>query len=347
MAKLFFPALVVILFFHSAALPANDYTLTQFVDINDDSKRQNDETRKTRQILEQARKDIKFADDAIRRERYEEKLRQEELRQEALNASREKLKIQLAQEKASRGRGNTLSDIIFILLVKYGLYLLLPACAWFFYYYGILLPKRRKMEEEELSFGWPHSNLLAVVNNWRFSEEEYKIFQDKFLISAPAGNLDASSPEFKKHFINDLAHTEIFFQEALNRKLDKDSQVKAALNKHKVYFEELFRDTQAFPEALNNYKLTFKPLPGANICYASYYKDFLKLLMLVNHKAEAELFALYGRLLLIEKLSTEVASGPLAVDKIQQEFDKIIDNFKQQNKVLVSGGERPGKTQKS
>jgi len=336
MRKTIFCILVITAFSRVAVFGANDYTVAQFVDINDDSKRQNDESRKTREILDQAKKDIKFADDALRQDRYDEKIRQEQFRQEQLSASRAKRKIQLAEEKAALARGATLSDIIFNLFVNYGLYLLLPVIGWVFYYYGILLPKRKRMEEEELSFGWPQSNLLAVVNQWRFTEKDYQIYQDKFLIAAPAGNPDVNSPEFKKHFINDLAHTEILFQEALNRKLDKESEFKAALDRHQLYFEELFKDGQAFLNALNNYKLTFKPLPGSNICYASYYKDFLKLLMLVNRKAEAEFFAIYGRFLLIESLAAKVASGPVEADKIQQGFDKIIDNFKQQNKVLLA-----------
>ena len=338
MRRIFFCTLLIVLFSRAVALCADDYSVVQFVDIADDSKRQNDESRKTREILEQAKQDMKFADDALRRDRYEEKLRQEELRQDARISmqARRKEEKKLADEKASRARENTLSDTIFAWLVKYGLYLLIVVCGWAFYYYGILLPKRKQMEMDELSFGWPQSSLLAVVNQWRFTEKEYKSYQDKFLIAAPAQSQDVNSPEFKKHFVSDLATTEMLFQEALNRKLDKQGEFKTLLGRHKLYLEQIPKDGQAFLNTLNNYKLTFKPLPGQGICYASYYKDFLNLLMIVNCKAEADLFALYGRFLLIESLASRVASGPSAVDKIQLEFDKIIDNFKQQNKVLIN-----------
>ena len=334
MRKIFFCILVITAFSRIAVLCASDYGV---VDIADDFKRQNDESRKTREILEQADQDRKLVDDALRQERYEVKAKQEQFEQEELTAGQAKQKAanEFASLKASPARSNSFSGIVFSGLAKYGLYLLIFVCFWLFYYYGILLPRKKRMEEEELSFGWPQSNLLAVVNLWRFTETQFKSYQDKLIILAPAANPDINSPEFKKHFVNDLAQTEMLFQEALNRKLDKEGEVSARLGRYKLYLEELLKDQEVLLNTLNKYKLTFKPLIGQGICYASYYKDFLNLLMLVNRKAEPDLFALYGRLLLVERLASFIVSGPSAADKIQQEFDKIIDKFKQQNKVLI------------
>ena len=336
MRKISFWSLLIIVFSLSGILFAADYDFGAPVDVRDDLKRQDDDFKKTRELLEQSEEDVKSADRLIRRDRYQEKVMRDQLKEEefAATQARQEAGKQLLGESSTLPGKSSISDIIFFLFVKYGLYLLIIFCVWAFYYFGLQIPKKKQLEEEELSFGWPQSNLLAVVNHWRFTKEEYKVYQDKLIAMVIEGKPEIQLPEFQKHFVDDLATTEILFQEALIRKLNKENDFKARVSDYKFYLKKVLNDS-AFLELLNKYQAAFKPAVGQSVSYVTYYRDFLGLLMLLNQKEEKALFELYAKFLLINKLASLFENGVSAPDKIQLEFDKLIDNFKKQNKVLL------------
>ncbi|MCK9572134.1 MAG: hypothetical protein M0Q96_02520 [Candidatus Omnitrophica bacterium] len=337
MRKISFWSLLIIVFSLSGTLSAADYNLGAPINDSDDLRRQDDDFKKTREILEQSKEDVKSVDQLIRRDRYQEKVMRAQLKEEEFEAAqaRQEAGKQLLGESSTLSNKSSLSDIIFFLFVKYGLYLLIIFCAWAFYYFGLQMPKRKQLEEEELSFGWPQSSLLAVVNHWRFTKEEYKIYQDKLVFLSGVEKPEIQLSEFQKHFVDDLASTEILFQEALIRKLNKENDFKARVSDYKFYLKKVLNDS-AFLEVLNKYQAAFKPAVGQSVSYVTYYRDFLSLLMLLNQKDEKVLFELYAKFLLIDKLASLFEKGVSAPDRIQLEFDKIIDNFKKQNKVLLS-----------
>ena len=218
--------------------------------------------------------------------------------------------------------------------VQRGLYLLIALCLGVIYYYRILIYKKKLAAEEKINLAKLDENLLAAVNQWRFMEEDFKKYQDKFTPLVDAQALDINSPEFKKHFVKDLAITEVLFQAALNEKIDLDPAVSVSLGQYKLYLSTL-EESSAFSGALDKYKLSLFPAAGQQVPYVVYYKDFLDLLILINKQDDAAVFELYERYLFINKLASNAGRGSADPGEIQEALDSVINKFKSEYNVII------------
>ncbi len=218
--------------------------------------------------------------------------------------------------------------------VQYALYFLIVICFGFICCCRIVIYKKKVAAEKKLVL--LDASLLAAVEQWRFTEGDFKRYQDKLIPLVDAQLLDINSPEFKKHFIKDLAVTEILFQAALNKNMGADDPVLTALlGQYKLHLSDLGRENNAFSNALDNYRRSLTLTAGQQVPYAEYYKDFLNLLMMINKKDDAAVLELYQRYLLINKLAGKVGMGSADAAEIQEGLNSAINNFKSEYNVII------------
>jgi hypothetical protein len=217
--------------------------------------------------------------------------------------------------------------------VQRGLYFLIAICFGLMYYYRIVTYKKKLAAEKKR--GLLDDSLLAEVEQWRLSEGDFKNYQDKLIPLVDAQLLDINSPEFKKHFIKDMAITEIIFQFALNENLQADPALATSLSQYKLYLSDLDKEASIFSNTLDNYRRSLTLTAGQQVPYAAYYKDFLNLLMILNKQDDRAVFELYQRYLLINKLVGKAGRSSADTGEIQQELDSVINKFKSEHNVII------------
>ncbi len=239
------------------------------------------------------------------------------------------------ETQAPAAEENNFLDSATSVSVQRGLYFLIAICFGFMYYYRIVTYKKKLAAEKKRTFAELEDNLLAAVNQWIFMEEDFKKYQDKLTPLIDAQLLDINSPEFKKHFVKDLAVTEILFQAALNENMQADPALITSLGQYKLYLSDLEKEGSTFSNALDNYRRSLTPTAGQPVPYAAYYKDFLNLLMIVNKQDDTVVFELYQRYLLINKLAGKAGRGSADAGEIQEGMDSAINKFKSEQNVII------------
>ena len=314
--------MILALFFYFSPCLAADFGASDMKKISDELKRDRQEMERTRQAMKQAEWEKRQVDDAIKRQRDEAKQLQRQLEEEK--------RSELARRKAEEVRKpNKFVEFIASWPVQFAFYFLVFAGFGTLLYFKVLAP-RKKPAEEEPTIEEIGPDVLAAATHWRFREKDFKKYQMKLSALADAKVIDVDSAEFKKYFIRDMVMTEILFQAAVSRKLDSDAVFLAELNKYKDYVSGLNKEGAAFLKLLNDYKSSFVPAAGQRPAYAAYYKGFLDLLMILNANEETEIFELYERFLLINKLA---GSGDAAA--MQHALDVIINEFKLAHNVII------------
>jgi hypothetical protein len=228
---------------------------------------------------------------------------------------------------------NKFFEVVTSVPVQRGLYFMIAVCFGFMCCYRIVIYKKKLAAKKKLAI--LDASLLAAVEHWRFSEGDFKRYQDKLAPLVDAQLLDINSQEFKKHFIKDLAITEILFQAALNEGLQTDPALSTLLGQYKLYLADLDKRGGAFSNALDNYRRSLTPTAGEQVPYADYYKDFLNLLMFINKQDDKAVFELYQRYLLVNKLVGKIGRGSAEAGEIQEGLDSVINKFKSDYNVII------------
>jgi hypothetical protein len=338
MNRIFIVILIAGLFFCPLAASAADFGAYDGRKINEDFRRQRDELKKNKQIIEENQRDRRQVEEAMKQDEYEAKRLQDESRQGGLisklaqeeEAARTKLSGLTRQAGRDESFGITLSRplqalLYFLIIVFFGLA----------YYYAIVLSKKKRAVEAGSVLAEMGDNLLAMVNHWKFLEDNFTDYQNKIAALLEVPPAEINSPQLKKHFIKDIAITEILCQYAVNNKFDTGYEFKAPLDNYKAYLSQLEQKEAAFLNTLNNYKRSFTGIYGRRMPYVSYYKDFLDLLMLINRPDEAAGLEAYTKYLLVNKIIANTGAEPSDTAKIQQELDIIINGFKLEYNVII------------
>jgi len=287
--------LAIILFFSIAPVFAADFGAYDMKRMNDEFKRDQQEMKKTRQAMEQVEQEQKQVDETIKRQRDETKQLQRQMEEEERQA---RLKRQMEEGR----RPNRLIEVVGSWPMQIVFYFLIFIGFGAAIYFKVLAP-RKKPAEEEPTIEDMGADVLAAVTHWRFREKDLERYRMRLASSAAGKAFGPNYPELKKCLIRDLVLTEILFQAAVSRKLDGDAVFLSDLSHYKAYASDLAKDDAALPRLLDAYKTSMAGPGGQRPAYASYYKDFLGLLMVLSGNDETELFELYERLLLINKLA--------------------------------------------
>jgi len=339
MKKIFFAIGLISVFFCCTPVEAVDYETYDNKNIADNLEQDRFDTERNRQIMDQVQQDIKDTNDAIKLDRDQSKKIQQDLDEDALRIRRareEKRRsdlvlvneqIPVKQDKFFNFISSRPVQIVFFILLIIGLGV--------GYLYAILSAKKQPTPEEEFALVALKEDFLAAVNQWVFLEKDFKDYQDKFAPLVDAQTLDINSPEFKKYFVKDLSTTEILFQAAIEKDMEHDTELNATLNDYKLYLANLDKKENAFLTALNNYKLSFVYKNGPRMPFVAYYKDFLNLLMLINRQNEAKVIAVYGKILLLDKMVSDASGGTNDAANVQLVIDRTINIFKLEHYVII------------
>jgi hypothetical protein len=319
--------LAILVLFPSAAVFSADLNTFDMKKISDELKRDRQEAQRNQQMVEQT---IKQDRDTARK--IDEQIKQDSLEAKRIRDEERRARQQLA--RAASAKPNKFIEFIASWPMQFVFYFLIIAGAGFIFYRRVLAP-RKKPAEEEAGLEEMGPDVLAAVNQWRLREKDFKKYYARFASLPDAQGLAVDSPEFKKRFIRDLVTTEIIFQAAIGKKMDSDPVFLASLNQYREYLAGLNKNEATFLKALNNYKLSFTMPAGQPAAYAAYYKDFLNLLIILNKQDETEVFELYERYLLINRIAADISSGSTDAVLAQRGLDVLINKFKLEHNVAI------------
>ncbi len=264
-----------------------------------------EEIRKSREIMRQNELQIKQAQEAIKQTQTDTKRTLDGIKeQDRLQMQRVREFIRQAELEAMRSRvgmnaqkqfdilqfidNNTVNIIvisIFILLICIS--------------YKIASRDRRILPSERTRI---KDNILATVNNWVFSEDDFKNYLNIFNSIIDPKILNVNTRQFKRRFITDLFKTEMIYQIAIDNNLDRDSDFINSLDGYADFFSNLDINNADILNSLRNYNSSF-PVGSP---YVAYYQHFLVLLLIAGAKNRYLASELYSKFLLVKKLISDL-----------------------------------------